>query len=85
MYISHSIIKLFRCKTVIYLYSQNDPRQVQLIDALVLFVAGDLMPLTALINAIFVNNWNQDSMPKIVSEYDQEIPQSQTADNPVAP
>ena len=29
----------------------------------------------------FVNNWR----PKIVSEYDQEIPQSQTADNPVAP
>ena len=31
----------------------------------------------------------QDSMtnmvPKTVSEYDQEIPQSQTADNPVAP
>ena len=26
---------------------------------------------------------NDDS--KIVSEYDQEIPQSQTADNPVAP
>ena len=24
-------------------------------------------------------------MPKKVSEYDQEIPQSQTADNPVAP
>ena len=24
-------------------------------------------------------------VPKIVSEYDQEIPQSQTADNPVAP
>ena len=24
-------------------------------------------------------------MSKIVSEYDQEIPQSQTADNPVAP
>ena len=23
--------------------------------------------------------------PEIVSEYDQEIPQSQTADNPVAP
>ena len=23
--------------------------------------------------------------PKIVNEYDQEIPQSQTADNPVAP
>ena len=25
------------------------------------------------------------SAAKIVSEYDQEIPQSQTADNPVAP
>ena len=25
------------------------------------------------------------SIEKIVSEYDQEIPQSQTADNPVAP
>ena len=25
------------------------------------------------------------SFPNIVSEYDQEIPQSQTADNPVAP
>ena len=25
------------------------------------------------------------AVPKIVSEYDQEIPQSQTADNPVAP
>ena len=24
-------------------------------------------------------------IPKIISEYDQEIPQSQTADNPVAP
>ena len=24
-------------------------------------------------------------IPKIVSEYDQEIPQSRTADNPVAP
>ena len=29
-------------------------------------------------DAIFLDN------PKIVSEYDQEIPQSQTADNPVA-
>ena len=28
-------------------------------------------------------NYNRDA--KIVSEYDQEIPQSQTADNPVAP
>ena len=26
-----------------------------------------------------------DPLSKIVSEYDQEIPQSQTADNPVAP
>ena len=25
------------------------------------------------------------TLPKIVNEYDQEIPQSQTADNPVAP
>ena len=28
---------------------------------------------------------SQNSISKIVSEYDQEIPQSQTADNPVAP
>ena len=28
------------------------------------------------------HNWNKS---KIVSEYDQEIPQSQTADNAVAP
>ena len=27
----------------------------------------------------------EDSGGKIVSEYDQKIPQSQTADNPVAP
>ena len=27
----------------------------------------------------------QRTIPKIVNEYDQEIPQSQTADNPVAP
>ena len=26
-----------------------------------------------------------NGLPEIVSEYDQEIPQSQTADNPVAP
>ena len=26
-----------------------------------------------------------ESLTKIVSDYDQEIPQSQTADNPVAP
>ena len=31
-------------------------------------------------------DWNIVNMhSKIVSEYDQEIPQSQTADNPVAP
>ena len=29
--------------------------------------------------------WNTAWNGKIVSEYDQEIPQSQTADNPVAP
>ena len=28
---------------------------------------------------------NQLNVSKIVSEYDQEIPQSQTADNPMAP
>ena len=26
-----------------------------------------------------------ENIPKIVNEYDQEIPQSQTADNPLAP
>ena len=30
-------------------------------------------------------NIDLTNAPKIVSEYDQEIPQSQTADNPVAP
>ena len=30
-------------------------------------------------------NRNEECSSKIVSEYDQEIPQSQTADNPVAP
>ena len=34
------------------------------------------------INACFCLKYR---IPKIVSEYDQEIPQSQTADNPVAP
>ena len=29
--------------------------------------------------------FEKSSYAKIVSEYDQEIPQSQTADNPVAP
>ena len=32
---------------------------------------------------MFANSFDHDK--KIVSEYDQEIPQSQTADNPVAP
>ena len=31
------------------------------------------------------HNHTPQTNPKIVSEYDQEIPQSQTADNPVAP
>ena len=31
------------------------------------------------------NEYYQHQPGKIVSEYDQEIPQSQTADNPVAP
>ena len=31
------------------------------------------------------NGLSQVIVSKIVSEYDQEIPQSQTADNPVAP
>ena len=30
-------------------------------------------------------NHKSSKISKIVSEYDQEIPQSQTADNPVAP
>ena len=33
----------------------------------------------------YVSLLSAKSIPKIVSEYDQEIPQSQTADNPVAP
>ena len=32
-----------------------------------------------------VTSRSLEILPKIVSEYDQEIPQSQTADNPVAP
>ena len=35
-------------------------------------------------NNIFVLAKYQRTTPKIVSEYNQEIPQSQTADNPVA-
>ena len=31
-----------------------------------------------------VTSRSLEILPKIVSEYDQEIPQSQTADNPVA-
>ena len=33
---------------------------------------------------VYLKQYN-DTTAKIVSEYDQEIPQSQTADNPVAP
>ena len=32
-----------------------------------------------------VTSRSLEILPKIVSEYEQEIPQSQTADNPVAP
>ena len=32
-----------------------------------------------------VTSRSLEILPKIVSEYDQEIPQSQTVDNPVAP
>ena len=32
-----------------------------------------------------IKNAPKSGRPKIVNEYDQEIPQSQTADNPVAP
>ena len=32
-----------------------------------------------------VTSRSLEILPKIVSEYDQEIPQSQTTDNPVAP
>ena len=34
---------------------------------------------------IYIDDIRSALLPKIVSEYDQEIPQSQTADNPVAP
>ena len=34
---------------------------------------------------ILSQSHRREGKPKIVSEYDQEIPQSQTADNPMAP
>ena len=37
------------------------------------------------VSVIDSNQFDPKSFAKIVSEYDQEIPQSQTADNPVAP
>ena len=40
---------------------------------------------TILRHFLFLNIKLSGPMTKIVSEYDQEIPQSQTADNPVAP
>ena len=36
-------------------YSQNDQRQIQLTDALVLFIAGDLMPLSVVESTNFRN------------------------------
>ena len=36
-------------------YSQIDPKQIQLIDALVLFIAGDLMPLSVVDSTHFRN------------------------------
>ena len=39
---------------------------------------------TSIANGLAENRSNGSTL-KIVSEYDQEIPQSQTADNPVAP
>ena len=38
-----------------------------------------------LYDLVTLGSHNLRLMSKIVSEYDQEIPQSQTADNPVAP
>ena len=52
------------------------------------------MPILLVRKVLFVVFFNYDkevtirkrkSVLEIVSEYDQEIPQSQTADNPVAP
>ena len=40
--------------------------------------------VTAMLTTLPYNSF-QSSCAKIVSEYDQKIPQSQTADNPVAP
>ena len=34
---------------------------------------------------VFIAHFSPVKFSKIVSEYDQEIPQSQTADNPLAP
>ena len=34
---------------------------------------------------MFLVSVTRSPAPKIVSEYDQEIPQTQTADNPMAP
>ena len=45
-------------------------------------------PLVAVNNLVYLRKDRSDCgefLSKIVSEYDQEIPQSQTADNPVAP
>ena len=48
----------------------------------------NMIPCVAMTNAVLIcilHNNNYVTRQKIVSEYDQEIPQSQIADNPVAP
>ena len=57
------------------------------------FISGKMKLVTQIpvsMVAVCLLQWLTDELkqsnpPKIVSEYDQEIPQSQTADNPVAP
>ena len=44
-----------------------------------------IMMLNLALTAIKAAAKHNIIMPKIVSEYDQEIPQSQTADKPVTP
>ena len=43
------------------------------------------MYFTDPLNGVFKQNLMKTCLSKIVSEYNQEIPQSQTADNPMAP
>ena len=53
----------------------------KLLDELIIHKASDLDGL----NARVLKECSNETFPKIVSEYDQEIPQSQTADKPMAP